>query len=94
MHHRLSNCFEDEDDAMNAVSRALAFKDLKGKGIPFHRVSVNRLVKEGKFPKPFKLGATQNAWFEHVIDGYLLACSQGRAEEFVAALDQAQKNAA
>jgi predicted DNA-binding transcriptional regulator AlpA len=79
---------------MNHVSRALAYKDLKGKGITFHRVSVNRLVKEGKFPKPFKIGALQNAWFEHVIDGYLLACSQGRAEEFVASLDQPQNNAA
>lgn len=79
---------------MAQVSRALSFKDLKGKGIPFHRVSLNRLVKEKKFPKPFKIGALQNAWFEHVIDEYLLACSEGRVEQYVASLDRQQSCAA
>jgi predicted DNA-binding transcriptional regulator AlpA len=79
---------------MTKVSRVLCFKDLKSKGIPYHRMTVNTLVKEGKFPKPFKLGPQYNAWFEHVIDGYLLACSQGRAEEFIASLEHPQNCAA
>ena len=35
--------------------------------------TIYALIKEGKFPAPFKLtpGGRANGWFEHTIDKYL-----------------------
>lgn len=57
--------------------RMLSFTDLKPlKGISFSPDHVLRMVKEGKFPKPVKLGAsdkrqTRNFWVEEEIDKWL-----------------------
>jgi predicted DNA-binding transcriptional regulator AlpA len=46
------------------------------KGIDFSRQHLDRKIREGTFPKPFKLeGSTTNFWFEDVIDAYLEKCA-------------------
>lgn len=51
--------------------KVLCQPDLRAKGIKFTRQHISKLVRQGKFPKPFKLGDRTNAWAEHVIDKYL-----------------------
>ncbi len=51
--------------------RMLSYPDLgPEKGIKKSRTQIWRMIKDGKFPKPFKFGST-NAWPEHEIDDYL-----------------------
>ena len=51
--------------------KVLAHRDLPAKGISWTRQHIHRLVKQGKFPQPFKLGEKTNAWTEDEIDEYL-----------------------
>jgi len=41
------------------------------KGIGFSRSQVNRLEKDGKFPKRIRLGENTVAWVEAEIDEYI-----------------------
>ena len=43
----------------------LAFSDLKAKDIPFTRQHVARLIKQGRFPAPIKLGVNGGAKTGH-----------------------------
>ncbi|MBA4755767.1 MAG: AlpA family phage regulatory protein [Sphingobium sp.] len=49
----------------------LAFSDLKAKDIPFTRQHVARLIKQGRFPAPIKLGVGTNRWIASEIDDWL-----------------------
>jgi prophage regulatory protein len=51
--------------------KVLAFRDLREKGIPFTRQHIHRLVRQGQFPRPFKIGTKTNAWNDSEIDEYL-----------------------
>jgi prophage regulatory protein len=51
--------------------RVLSYADLKSKGIPFSKVWIAKLVKDGKFPKPIRLGENRNAFIETEIDKWL-----------------------
>jgi prophage regulatory protein len=51
--------------------KVLGYPDLQSKGIKWTRQHIHRLVKEGRFPPPFKLGDKTNAWTETEIDKYL-----------------------
>ena len=51
--------------------KVLAFKDLREKGIPFCRQHIHKLVKQGAFPPPLKVGGKTNSWVETEIDEYL-----------------------
>ncbi len=53
--------------------RVLSYSDLKVKGIPFSKVWLGQLVKDGKFPKPIRLGENRVAFIEAEIDGWLEA---------------------
>lgn len=44
---------------------------LREKGINYSAVQLWRLCKEGKFPKPIKLGEARNAWVESEIDDFI-----------------------
>jgi prophage regulatory protein len=61
--------------------KMLSLSDLRGKGIRFSRQHIHRLVKQGKFPPPVKLGENTNAWPEHEIDAHLEACIAKRDAE-------------
>jgi prophage regulatory protein len=54
--------------------RLLDYEALKSKGVNFSRVHIWRLIKEGRFPKPIKLGGgSRNAWVESEIDDFIAA---------------------
>lgn len=57
--------------------KLLSYYDLKPeKGIPYSSVQIWRLVREGKFPKPVKIGAGRNLWPDTVIDEYIRSLMQ------------------
>lgn len=60
--------------------RLLVFKELKTiKGIPYSRQHIYRLIKDGRFPKPFKPNGGLcgvNAWDELAIDQYQEDCKK------------------
>jgi prophage regulatory protein len=51
--------------------RLLDRKDLRDRGIKFHRVHIDRLVKAGKFPRPIRVGANRLAWIESEISRWI-----------------------
>jgi prophage regulatory protein len=52
--------------------RFLRFPDLKAeKGIPWCRMHIDRLEKQGKFPTRVRLGEATVAWPEEEIDAFL-----------------------
>ncbi len=51
--------------------RFLAYSDLAGRGIPFTRQHIARLVKQGRFPAPIKLGMGTNRWIGSEVDEWL-----------------------
>lgn len=51
--------------------KVLGLDDLKGRGIPFSRQHIHRLIRQGKFPRPFKIGDRTNGWTDEEIDQYL-----------------------
>lgn len=52
--------------------RVLPRKDLRTeKGIDYSDAHLYRLIRDGKFPKPIKLGENRNAWVEEEIDRWL-----------------------
>jgi prophage regulatory protein len=54
--------------------RFLDETDLKARGIKFSRQHRHRLIRQGRFPRPVKIGANTNAWPEPEIDQYLEDC--------------------
>jgi prophage regulatory protein len=58
--------------------RMLNLSDLRGRGIPFSRQHIHRLVAAGKFPRPAKIGENTNAWPEPEIEQYLKRCIAAR----------------
>ena len=57
--------------------RIIRMRDLIEK-VGYAESTIYALVKDGKFPAPFKLtpGGRANGWFEHTIDEYLQACER------------------
>jgi prophage regulatory protein len=54
--------------------RLLNYSALKPeKGISYSDTQIWRLVKDGLFPKPIKIGGGRNAWLESEIDAYIEA---------------------
>jgi prophage regulatory protein len=65
--------------------RLLGEQELKQKGIKFSRQHRHRLIKQGKFPAPVKIGANTNAWPENEIDKWIEDCIAARDAEVPAA---------
>jgi prophage regulatory protein len=64
------------------MRRLIGYRDFKSKGIRYTRQHISKLVKQKKFPPPFKLNGSeqgQNSWFEDVIDEHLEACERKAA---------------
>jgi prophage regulatory protein len=51
--------------------RLLRFSQLKSKGVSWSRMHVDRLEKQGKFPRRVHLGPATVAWVEEEIDQML-----------------------
>jgi prophage regulatory protein len=63
------------------MRRVIGYRDFKPKGIKYTRQHIDRLIKQNKFPAPFKLNGCergQNVWFEDVIDDHVEACATKR----------------
>jgi prophage regulatory protein len=54
-----------------AQSLLLDLTGLHGKGIRFSRQHLHRLIRQGLFPRPIKLGKNTNAWLAEEIDAYI-----------------------
>jgi predicted DNA-binding transcriptional regulator AlpA len=57
-----------------AMSEAvLTFADLQNrKHWPYSRVTTWRMIREGRFPKPFRVeGGVRNLWLESTVDKFL-----------------------
>ncbi|MER9936147.1 AlpA family phage regulatory protein [Mesorhizobium sp. M0088] len=54
--------------------------DLPSKGITYSRNYIDRLIKEGKFPKPVFLSARRRAFLESEIDAWVKARVDQRDE--------------
>jgi prophage regulatory protein len=53
--------------------RILSFDELRpAKGIPYSKVHIWRLEREGKFPKRVPLGASRHGWVDTEIDDWLV----------------------
>jgi prophage regulatory protein len=50
--------------------------------VSFHPVHIRRLVKDGKFPSPIRLGENRVAWIESEIDEWLERKRQERDATF------------
>lgn len=58
--------------------RVLSYADLKSKGIPFSKVWIRKLVLDGKFPKPIRLGENRNGFIEAEVEKWLKARANER----------------
>jgi prophage regulatory protein len=57
---------------MSLAYKILSPHELKTlKGIRFSRQHLHRLIKNGRFPKPIKLGPATNGWLESEIDAWI-----------------------
>ena len=53
------------------MTRLLSYNDLRARGIPYSKVHLWRLERDGKFPKRIKIGAKFHGWKESEIDELL-----------------------
>jgi predicted DNA-binding transcriptional regulator AlpA len=47
--------------------------------LPVSPATIWRWVRDGKFPKPIKLGASVTGWHVDEIEAFVAACSKGAA---------------
>jgi len=52
--------------------KLLSYDELRKKGIPYTKVHLWRLERDGKFPKRVPLGESRHGWLESEIDDWLL----------------------
>jgi prophage regulatory protein len=61
--------------------RLLSYDELRPqKGIPYSKVHLWRLEREGKFPKRVPLGQSRHGWVDTEIDDWLVAHAASRNE--------------
>jgi predicted DNA-binding transcriptional regulator AlpA len=61
--------------------RLLDWKALKARGHVFTRRHTERLVKEGKFPAPIRVGENRIAWIEEEVDAHNAASQPNGSQE-------------
>jgi prophage regulatory protein len=61
----------DSAAAARTHYRLLSRDDLRARGIMYSRVHLDRLMKEGKFPRCIALGENRKAWIESEIDQFI-----------------------
>lgn len=61
--------------------KLLSYDELRPqKGIPYSKVHIWRLEREGRFPKRVPLGANRHGWVDTEIDDWLVARAASRNE--------------
>jgi prophage regulatory protein len=79
----MNKILKEDAGAAHPPYRLLNRKDLRARGISYFRVHLDRLMKDGKFPKTIALGENRRAWLEHEIDAFIarkIAERDGAAE--------------
>jgi prophage regulatory protein len=54
-----------------SAPRIYRFPQLKGAGVPFTRMHIDRLEKRGRFPRRFSYGANSVAWVADEVDAWV-----------------------
>jgi hypothetical protein len=57
--------------ASTGLERLLVFQDLADLGIPYHKDSIRRMVREGRFPPAIKLSRFRLAWREADVEAWV-----------------------
>jgi prophage regulatory protein len=58
----------------------ISYDDLRPRGIPYSKVQLWRLERDGKFPKRVSVGAQRYAWVESEIDDWITERIRARDE--------------
>jgi prophage regulatory protein len=66
----------------------LDWDDLRARGIKGSKTHINRLVREGLFPRPVKLGYSTKVWVESEIDEYQASVIAARDAKYGTRLNQ------
>jgi hypothetical protein len=68
------------------MTKQLTYRQLKERGWPFSRQHTDRLIKEGKFLRPFKAveGGKTNLWGEEEYEAHIRERMAARDTEKVA----------
>ena len=53
------------------MTRLLSYRDLLSRGIPYSKVHLWRLERDGRFPKRVPIGAKMHGWVEAEIDDFI-----------------------
>lgn len=61
--------------------RLLSYEELRQLGIPYSKVQLWRMAKEGTFPAPVKLGHSRRAWVEEEVNEWMVKLIQNRTVE-------------
>ena len=61
--------------------RIVRYSELKLKGIPWTRMHIARLEREGKFPRHVHLGPSTVGWVEAEIDSFVATAMSARQLE-------------
>ena len=62
----------DRESARRNRQRVLSYSDLQTeKGVRFSRQWIRKLVKQGKFPKPVKIGEASIGFIETEVDAWI-----------------------
>ena len=60
--------------------RLISYDDLRPKGIPYSKVQIWRLERDGRFPKRVSVGPQRYAWIQSEIDQYIAERIRARDE--------------
>ena len=57
----------------NEANQPLKFERFKqlAKRVPYSRSTIDRLVSQGKFPRPYKLSSKSKAWLSSEVDAWM-----------------------
>jgi prophage regulatory protein len=77
---------------MTESLRLLDWPGVKAKGVPYSRMHVDRLERDGNFPVRLQLSANRVAWVESEIDDWILSRPRGPLVAQSAAARRARRN--
>jgi len=63
--------------------KLLSYEDLRALGIPYSKTHIWRLIQQGQFPKPVKMGRGKqalNTWIDDEIHGLIASRTRARDE--------------
>lgn len=65
--------------------RLISYAALSDKGIPYSKIQIWRLERDGQFPKRVKIGAQRYGWVEAEVERWIIERIRARDEAEAAA---------